>query len=230
MQVKVQENGDAILDEERIGLFYLRTGYSDLNYKGEDDWNGRETLELSNAIKVPRLATQLAGFKCFQYYLSKDEVLAKYCPEELIRKDVLRFNVDKLYFPADESQERRKEILQEVSKNVSNFIAKPLKEGGGNNVVEKELESLIQNEEEANLFLFMEKIMTKDNKSTFIREEKFEKDESISELSIYGLIVADGNEIMENKTLGLLLRTKKKNVVEGGVAAGYSIIDFPCLI
>ncbi|KAJ2861083.1 Glutathione synthetase [Coemansia asiatica] len=55
--------------------------------------------------------------------------------------------------------------------------------------------------------------------------------EVVSELGIYGVWVsdADGNAIV-NKHGGHLLRTKASDVFEGGVAAGFAVIDSPLLV
>lgn len=49
----------------------------------------------------------------------------------------------------------------------------------------------------------------------------------ISELGIYGAILWDqkGGNILHNEQGGYLLRTKAKNVNEGGVASGFSSLD-----
>lgn len=47
----------------------------------------------------------------------------------------------------------------------------------------------------------------------------------ISEISVLGYFISDKNTIIHNETGGYLVRTKRYLDNEGGVAAGYSVVD-----
>jgi hypothetical protein len=52
-----------------------------------------------------------------------------------------------------------------------------------------------------------------------------------SELGIYSIYLSDGtNPPVVNKHVGHLLRTKLTGVNEGGVAAGFAVLDSPFLV
>ncbi len=53
----------------------------------------------------------------------------------------------------------------------------------------------------------------------------FEKKELISELGIFGVVISRGETLLKNMTGGYLVRTKSKDVNEGGVATGYAALD-----
>lgn len=48
---------------ERVGLVYLRSGYSPDDYPTDLEWAARTKLEKSAAAKCPSVAFQLAGAK-----------------------------------------------------------------------------------------------------------------------------------------------------------------------
>ena len=54
--------------------------------------------------------------------------------------------------------------------------------------------------------------------------------ESLSELGIYGTFVRQGTTVLLNRQAGHLLRTKAATSDEGGVAAGFAVLDSPLLL
>jgi hypothetical protein len=64
-----------------------------------------------------------------------------------------------------------------------------------------------------------------------VKEGKLQVGDTLSELGIYSVIftrnVPTGNELIENRTIGTVLRTKRSCVNEGGVVSGYSVVDQP---
>ena len=63
-----------------------------------------------------------------------------------------------------------------------------------------------------------------------IRNEKLNLQNSISEYSIYGIVLADINNLIINKSVSFLVRTKNKENIEGGIIEGAGAIDIPCLL
>ncbi|KAF4708179.1 hypothetical protein FOZ62_012802, partial [Perkinsus olseni] len=49
--------------------------------------------------------------------------------------------------------------------------------------------------------------------------------EGVSELGIYSALVMKGNHTVMDKPCGHMLRTKDVSVMEGGVHAGYAVMD-----
>ena len=54
--------------------------------------------------------------------------------------------------------------------------------------------------------------------------------ESLSELGIYGAFLRAGPTVLLNRAAGHLLRTKAASSDEGGVAAGFAVLDSPALL
>ena len=228
------ENGNLFLDGKLVSLFYFRAGYCENDYPNEESWKGRELIELSTAIKVPDINTFLTTFKIFQYELSKPKILMKYCDSELIINDILRF-FGGIYNIRDMSENEIKELFNKIRNEPEKYILKPMKEGGGNNITGDKLKELIpEKDSEINDLIknsvIVEKIESYGHEGLIIRNEKLNLQNSISEYSIYGIVLADINNLIINKSVSFLVRTKNKENIEGGIIEGAGAIDIPCLL
>ena len=228
------EQGNLSINGKLISMFYFRAGYSESDFPDEESWKGRELLELSTAIKVPDINTFLTTFKIFQYELSKPNIMMHYCHNELIINDILRF-FGGIYSIRDMDLEKQKELFSKIKLEPDKFILKPMREGGGNNVVGEKLKELIPEEgsEPSDLLknsVIVEKIDSASHESIVLRNEKIIIQNSISEYSIYGIILSDENNFYINKSVSFLVRTKNKDDIEGGIIEGAGAVDLPCLI
>jgi len=228
------ENGNLTLDNQLISLFYFRAGYTENDYPNEESWLGRELIELSTAIKVPDINTFLTTFKIFQYELSKPQILMRYCHSELIINDILRF-FGGIYNIRDMSSEKVKELFSKIKAEPTKYILKPMKEGGGNNITGDKLKDIIPEEDSeiSDLIknsVIVEKIESYEHEGLVIRNEKLKVQNSISEFSIYGIILTNENKLIINKSVSFLVRTKDKESIEGGIIEGAGAIDIPCLL
>ncbi|KAJ2568089.1 Glutathione synthetase [Coemansia sp. RSA 1813] len=135
-------------------------------------------------------------------------------------------------YPLDGSAEGQQAYADAVSSPAS-YVVKPQREGGGYNTYGEDIPALLDGllEEERKAYILMDLIRAPGFKNVLLREGKLVSSEVVSELGIYGLWVrgADGRVIV-NKHGGHLLRTKASDVYEGGVAAGFAVIDSPLLV
>ena len=228
------EQGNLTIDGKLISMFYFRAAYAENDYPDEESWQGRELIELSTAIKVPDINTFLTTFKIFQYELSKPQIMMHYCQNELIINDILRF-FGGIYYLRDMDAEKQKEFLSQVKADPNKYIAKPMREGGGNNITGDKLKELIPEDgNEPSDFLknsvIVEKIDAAVHESLVLRNEKINFQNSMSEFSIYGIILCNENNFYINKSVSFLVRTKNKDDVEGGIMEGAGAVDLPCLI
>ena len=228
------EQSNILFEGKKISLFYFRACYTEKDYIDEESWKGREMIELSTAIKCPNINTFLTTFKVFQYELSKPEILKKYLNEDLIINDIMRFFV-KLYYTRDMDKEKQKELFTEILANPSNFVVKPQKEGGGNNYYGDKIKELIPSadgepNEIINNSIIMEKINPPEYETVALIEGATKVMSAVSEFSAYGVVLSDGTNIIENKSVSFLVRTKDKNSQEGGVIVGVASIDIPCFV
>jgi glutathione synthase len=65
-----------------------------------------------------------------------------------------------------------------------------------------------------------------------LRRGTLTKQQTVSELGIYSSVIIDisNTELLENRVIGRLLRTKGVQSDEGGINTGYSVIDQPYLV
>ena len=228
------ELGNLTIDGKLISMFYFRSGYCESDFQDEESWQGRELIELSTAIKVPDINTFLTTFKVFQYELSKPNVIKHYCDNELIINDILRF-FGGIYYIRDMNDEAKKELFSKIKSDPTKYILKPMREGGGNNIYGDKLTQLIPEEgnEPGDLLkisVIVDKIDSAVHESIVLRNEKISVQNSISEFSIYGIVLSNENIFILNKSTSFLVRTKNKDEIEGGIMEGAGAVDLPCLV
>lgn len=75
----------------------------------------------------------------------------------------------------------------------------------------------------------MQRIKPATNTSVLVRKGKHGTEETLSELGVYGVYLQVKDEVVINECVGHLLRTKTASSNEGGVAAGFAVLDSPYL-
>ncbi|XP_015793231.1 glutathione synthetase [Tetranychus urticae] len=231
----LDENNILRVDGKEVAVVYYRTGYVPVDYPDEKSWEARLLLERSKAIKCPSIKYQLAGVKKFQQILTDKNILKRFIrPEEGL--DELYGTFAAIYHLSDTPEGNKS--LEMGLKNPEKFVLKPQREGGGNNYYGSDIVtklSEIRKSDERNAYILMELIdavpVTNygvDYKSS-LKSRNFVKDTIISELGIFGSILADGEQVYCNEEGGYLLRSKRVNDTEAGIAAGAGFLDAPYL-
>ncbi|KAJ2621217.1 Glutathione synthetase [Coemansia spiralis] len=218
------------IDGKEIAIAYYRSGYAPTDFPTEKEWDGRWMIEKSRAISVPNLAYHLAGCKKVQQVLAQPGVVERFLGDA-DKAAFVRGCFVGLY-PLDESAEGIK-AYQDAISNPANYVVKPQREGGGYNTYGNDIPSLLKglSEEERKAYILMDLIRAPGFKNVLLREGKLIAGEVVSELGIYGIWVSDANDnVVVNRHGGHLLRTKASDVYEGGVAAGFAVIDSPLLV
>ncbi|KAK9469690.1 hypothetical protein V1512DRAFT_219063 [Lipomyces arxii] len=238
--VEIAEHGKLDLNSKvlsykgiNVAVVYYRAGYTPVDYPTPETWQARKTMELSNAIKCPTLATHFAGSKKVQQVLAEDSVLARFIPSESDRKRLQSTFAEIL--PVDDSSlgKRAKELIATVP---GKYVLKPQREGGGNNVYREKIPGFLRElggEDKWSGYILMELIEPPtDVTNSILRAGKVSSGKVTSELGIFGCTLWDTttHEIKENFEAGYLLRTKFSDSEEGGVAAGFGSIDSALLI
>ncbi len=217
------KNGDLWVGPQRIGVVYFRAGYAPGDLPDEDSRSARRMLEASSAVLVPEASMQLAGTKKIQQVLADSSILSEFVPESVADQLKAYFA---MMFGLEEEVEGRpaREFLAE---NAEQFVLKPQREGGGNNVYGAEirdfLTSLPTSEDRA--WIAMKRIEAETAESLLVVQEQAQSHQSISELGIFGLLRAQSDDLRINMPVGHLVRTKVSNVNEGGVVAGYACLN-----
>lgn len=230
-----------------VSVAYLRSGYAPTDYPDTTAWEGRRVLELSTACKCPDLSQQLSGAKRIQQDLCRPGVLERFVPEPETVTALRRCFAGQWSLEGLGSSPELESMVRAAMSDPGAFVLKPQREGGGNNFYDAELQEKMRVAvevvegrraaedpalEELRSYILMEKIRTPKRLTLFMRDGQYFAGESISELGVYGVFVRKEGEPGPRVDLaaGHLLRTKMASSNEGGVAAGYAVLDSPYLI
>ena len=240
LSLNKEKNNSLILENEfEVSIVYYRAGYTPTDYPTEIEWNVRSLIESSLAIKCPSLALQLAGCKKVQQILLDESILKKYL-RNATQTDIN--NIMKCFvkiYPFDNSENGKiaKDLVRSLPKENDpfNYVLKPQREGGGNNIYKEDIYNYVQNlnDDQLSQFILMELIKPPTNlKNILCRydQKSYDPINIISELGIFGACLFNNHSIVKNANCGHLLRTKSNTSNEGGVAVGISVIDEILLI
>jgi len=218
-----------------VGVVYFRSGYGPGDYPDAKAWEARLQIERSNAIKCPSILTQLAGAKKVQQVLAVPNLDNE--PPILERFVSSKSDISSLeetftnIYPLDSTPSgltaRKIALDPEACKD---YVLKPQREGGGNNVYRSAIPQLLNSLPETHWksYILMEIITPPPVQNMILRNGVVEKGGVICELGIYGTCLWDANtkEVLHNEGgEGYLLRTKGDKSEEGGVAAGFGSMD-----
>ncbi|OJJ48876.1 hypothetical protein ASPZODRAFT_23163 [Penicilliopsis zonata CBS 506.65] len=214
-----------------VTTVYLRAFYDPGDYTSARDWEARTLLERSAAIKCPTVLNQLSGCKKVQQVLAEpsgpdhlSSFLKGADPSVIAR---LRNTFAPQYDLTSNGQGREFALNPTTAEN---HVLKPQREGGGNNIYKSAIPEFLRSlpETEWKRWVLMELIQPPPRARNIALRSDGEVilGDVISELGVYGTILWDqGGKILHNDQGGYLLRTKGKDVNEGGVAAGFSSLD-----
>jgi glutathione synthase len=183
----------------------------------------------------------LAGGKKVQQVLTEPGILEQYLCDKKWGNDVFtQIEVDDIKdswmgmwgLDNDDGINRARRLA-------SSLVLKPQREGGGNNIYKDDipafLDALPSKEREA--WIAMELIIPPRGTSNYLVRagggpESAIRTEVVSELGIFGWALFGGAAAskVKEKEVGWLVRTKGKDSNEGGVAAGFSVLDSLVLI
>uniref|UniRef100_A0A8C5PRF4 Glutathione synthetase n=1 Tax=Leptobrachium leishanense TaxID=445787 RepID=A0A8C5PRF4_9ANUR len=218
-------------DGHEVAVVYFRTGYVPQDYD-EQDWEARLLMERSKAVKCPDVATQLVGTKKVQQELSRPRTLEKFLPDEPEAVARIRQTFTGLY-TLDMGTEGDKTVEIALA-NPEQFVLKPQREGGGNNIYGEEIKQVLEKVKhglERTSYILMDKIKPQPVKNCLLRAAgQTRLSQCISELGVFGVYVRHGDEMVLNERVGHLLRTKAIEHEDGGVAAGVAVLDNPYLV
>ncbi|XP_019241217.1 PREDICTED: glutathione synthetase, chloroplastic isoform X1 [Nicotiana attenuata] len=216
------EDGTLVVDGEPVAVIYFRAGYAPCDYHSESEWRARLLMEQSRAVKCPSISYHLAGTKKIQQELAKPNVLERFLEN---KDDIAKLR--KCFaglWSLDESN-----TVKDAIERPGLYVMKPQREGGGNNIYGEDVkEALLKLQKEgtgSDAFILMQRIFPTISHSILMREGIPHKEQTISELGIYGTYLRNKKEILINQESGYLMRTKVSSSNEGGVAAGFAVLD-----
>ncbi|CRL02585.1 CLUMA_CG015836, isoform C [Clunio marinus] len=224
---KLGDNKTLIVGNVTASVVYFRAGYEPGHYHSENEWAARLMIERSTAIKCPSVHYHLAGTKKVQQALAKPGVLNRFLNDENEIKQVKEIFTGLYSFDKGEGGD---ETVKMVLEKPENFVMKPQREGGGNNIYGVDIPERLKamDETERSAYILMERIFPPISKSYMIRPGGPNPPpifDMVSELGIFGAIIGTKEKILYNRQVGHMLRTKVSSANEGGVAAGLGALD-----
>jgi len=219
--------GHLVVDGKTVAVTYYRAGYTPEDFPAQEAFRGRQLIEASSSIQVPNLAMQLSGMKKIQQVLTKKEVLADFVSEEISGRFLKTFakmhTLDEIFI----TPEGKVSESEWLSKHADNYVLKPQREGGGNNYFGSDILKILATikKEEQKAYILMEKIQAEPHSSLQVVNGQAETLNCVSEIGRFGICFAENGEVKNNLDAGYLVRTKAKNVNEGGVCAGFACLN-----
>ncbi|XBH68223.1 hypothetical protein VPH35_096448 [Triticum aestivum] len=220
---RVLPDGTLVVNDRKVTVVYFRAGYTPNDYPSEAEWSARLLMEQSSAVKCPSISYHLVGTKKIQQELAKPNVLERFLEnKEEIAK--LRQCFAGLWSLDDE------EVVKSAIENPDLFVLKPQREGGGNNIYGLDVrEALIRLKKEGgdalSAYILMQRIFPKASLASLVRGGVCHEALTVSELGIYGAYLRNKDKVIINDKCGYLMRTKVSSSDEGGVAAGFAVLD-----
>ncbi len=219
--------GHLVVDGKTVAVSYYRAGYTPDDFPAQEAFKGRQLIEASSTIQVPDLAMQLSGMKKIQQVLTKKEVLADFVSAENSGRFLKTFAKMHTLDEIINTPEGEVSAAEWISKHADDYVLKPQREGGGNNYFGSDILKLLPTikKEEQKAYILMEKIQAVPHPSLQVVNEQAETLNCVSEIGRYGICFAENGEVKNNLDAGYLVRTKAKNVNEGGVCAGFACLN-----
>jgi len=228
---KLSNDKKLLVDGHEVAVIYMRCGYHPDQYPTQLEWDARLMMELSMAIKSPSINYHLAGTKKVQQELAKEGIIEKFLQDKAQIDEVKDIFTGLYSLDKDATGNAS---FQKAMEEPEKYVLKPQREGGGNNVYGDDIKPFlksIENSEERNAFILMDRIDPPMTKNYMVRPgSEPQLVDCISELGIFGYVIGTKDKIIENKQVGHMLRTKLSHVNEGGVAAGLGALDSVYLV
>ncbi|KAH1082889.1 hypothetical protein J1N35_022650 [Gossypium stocksii] len=216
-------DGTFLVGGQAVAVVYFRAGYAPTDYPSESEWRARLLMEQSSAIKCPSISYHLAGTKKIQQELAKPNVLERFLES---KEDIAKLQkcFAGLWSLVDS------DITKKAIEKPELFVMKPQREGGGNNFYGDDVKETLlrlqkEGSEEDAAYILMQRIFPAVSPTFLIRDGVCHKDHAISELGVYSAYLRNKESVIMNDQCGYLMRTKVSSSNEGGVAAGFAVLD-----
>jgi len=227
---------DPTVGNGEVAVTYLRAGYGPGDYPSKVQWQARSMLEQSKAFKCPSIAYQLVGCKKVQQNLAEPGVLERFTDSRAERETIRNcfaglWSLENLSRDGGSEGDATTEFVHDALANPENYVLKPQREGGGNNVYGEDLKAMInEGGDDLSAYILMQRIKPSKHTCHLLFEGRITKAETVSELGIYGVYLSDNGREVVNECCGALVRTKLSSSDEGGVTSGHACLSSPLLI
>ncbi|KAG5509426.1 hypothetical protein JKF63_06736 [Porcisia hertigi] len=244
----------AVVEEKYVvAVAYFRSTYVPKDLSTEAEWQAREWIEESNAVKCPSIPYHLMTFKKMQQLMSNvEEVLAPvsfggdqkkaaavsehFVPQYSLNKDdYARSAVGRETVKGREMDDPEHWIADAVA-HPDRYVLKPQLEGGGNLISGEAMQRLLRDTRSDNPlyekirreYILMRMIDYSVVTGIFFRQNEVHvlENNACSELGIFGITLSfNADNYILNEAAGSIVRTKPADVQDGGVMAGVAALS-----
>ena len=206
----------------------LPPGYSPADYPTDAEWDARELLERSGAVKSPSAAMHLAGTKKVQQVLAAPGTLERFVKDPEMAAEMRRVFAGLYALDGEGAAEAVKLGLTDPER----YVLKPQREGGGNNLYGEELRAALETFDPASkpgepgnlsAYILMQRIFPPANRTLCLRNGELSELETLSELGVYGGYLRVGEEVVMNEGGGTCSEPRRRRATREG-----SPRDTPC--
>jgi glutathione synthetase len=220
--------GRLVVDGAVASVVYFRAGYTPDDYPTAAEWAARELVERSDAAACPTVAMQLAGAKKVQQDLAAPGAVERFAPPAAAAQ--LRAFFAGLWALDAPDDAAAAAAIADALRNPDSYVLKPQREGGGNNLYGAALAARLAAGGDLGALILMARIRPPVRRAVMVRGGAVDSIGALSELGVFGVFLRRGDEVLLNAGAGHLVRTKAATSDEGGVAAGYAVLDSPVLV
>ncbi|XP_021354308.1 glutathione synthetase-like [Mizuhopecten yessoensis] len=220
-----------VIDGCEVAVLYFRTGYTPEDYRSDKDWDTRLMIERSKAIKCPSVQYQLAGTKKVQQELCCPGAVERFIKDGDVARDIRETFAYQYSLDMGEDGDK---AIEKASADPQNYVLKPNREGGGNNIYGEDIKPFltkIKDSKERAGYILMERVRPWPQTNYLLKVGlEVSLRNIVNEIGIYGVYLGTGDKEIYNSLAGHLVRTKTVDSDEGGLMVGISCLDTPFLI
>lgn len=226
-----KESNIPYIHDKPLSLVYYRSCYSPETSNPEMD-PLRKKIEVSETISIPSMSCHLSGMKIVQEKLATDEGLL----EELFSS----------FIPLENDLQQAITLVKSCfvqmhpgtwspsmpSDSWSNYVLKPQREGGGNNIFSSSIPTHLDCIDRTE-YTVQRLILPSFEDNVLVSSDSSKLNTKCSaEFGFFGgMIVVDGAKtIVSNTFLGTLVRCKAEGQNEIGISSGFGYLSSLCLL
>lgn len=225
------DDRNLFIDGNEICIVYLRWCYSPRHFTCEKDWDVRLAIERSRAMVCPDIGYHLAGTKKIQQMLAQPGMVERFLADPQAVKRIRatftgQYTLDKT--PEGDA------AIQLAMQYPDRYVIKPQREGGGNNTFGEDIPELlkkIKETDERQGYVMMDIIRPPSVMNCPVRAgNPIKAIPMVGELGIFGAFLGDADTVLLNTYCGYLLKSKPKDLKEGGIFSGQAVFDSVLLV
>ncbi|MDH4121363.1 MAG: glutathione synthetase [Deltaproteobacteria bacterium] len=226
-QAGILREGHLMVHNRLAAVTYFRAGYAPLEYQTPEAYRAREMIEQSSTIAVPDAATQLAGMKKVQQVLARPGELARYLPPEEASRLAASFVAMHGAQDTVSGEAGPQEAWELAVKKPGAWVAKPPREGGGNNLFDEDMVKFLKtaSPQQRAGWVLMERMVPPHHQAWLVRNGEVRQAASHTEVGRFGVLLAEDQRVLWETDAGYLARTSPREAKESGVSAGFGVLD-----